>query len=245
MGRRLAVAAVAILSLAWSTSARAESVCDPDGHFCIHIDTTSASVCDLLRPGTLNPDACSVQDATRREKVRAWSPRPMRVLTIRFDDWWVFATVTRIGKGGELPESALDSEASRTRAELEKQADSIDSFAPPTTRRINGVQTIWFDTLETAGGGKHEQIDVEVRAADASYDVSFHGPPGARLQAFADNALATLDALPAKPPHGPGEAITWTIRALLIAAVLAVAGWWLGKRRKRGGLDSRDLWPRG
>jgi hypothetical protein len=245
MGRRLAVAvAVVVLALAWSTIARAESICDPDGHFCIHIDTTSASVCDLLRPGELDPDACSVQDVTRRETVRAWSPRPMRAMTIRFDDWWVFSTVTRIDKGGELPESALDSAASRARAGLEKQVDSVDSFPPPTVRRIHDVQTIWFDTLAKAGGNPREQFDVEVRAADASYGITFHGPPGPRLHAFVENALSTLDALPAKPSNGPGEAITWTLRALLVAAVLAVAGWWLGKRRKGGGLSSRDLWPR-
>jgi hypothetical protein len=244
MGRRLAVAAAVVLSLAWSTSARAETVCDPGGHFCLHMDTTSASVCDLLRPGQLDPDACSVQDATRRETVRAWSPRPMRALTIRFDDWWVFATITRIDKGGELPESALDSAARRSRAGLEKQVDSVDSFAPPTIRRIHDLQTIWFDTRATAGGNQREQIDVEVRAADASYGITFHGPPGDRLHAFVENALSTLDAVPAKSSNGPGEAITWTLRALLIAAVIAVAGWWLGRRRKRSGLSSQDLWPR-
>jgi hypothetical protein len=244
MGRRLAVAVAVVLSLAWSTRARAASICDPAGHFCIHLDTTSASVCDLLRLGELDPDACSVQDATRREVVRAWSPRPMRALTIRFDDWWVFATITRIDNGGELPENALDSTARRARAGLEKQADTVDSFAPPTVRRIHDVQTIWFDTLATAGGNHREQIDVEVRAADASYGITFHGPPGPRVHAFAESALATLDALPAKRSNGPGEAITWTLRALVIAAVLAVAGWWLGKRRKGGGLSSRDLWPR-
>ncbi len=241
--RRLAALGMVLAMVSYDATARAEGVCDPAGHFCVHIDTTSASVCDLLRPGGLDPDTCSMQDVERRERARASSPRPLRALTVRFDDWWTLTSVTRMDAGGEIGADVVASQGRRVRAAIEPQADSIDDFAAPSVRRIHEVQTIWFDTLAMHAGNRAEQIDVEVRAADATYDLAFYGPPGPRLHAFAENALATLDALPAKTPHGPGEAITWIVRGLVIAGILAVIGWWLGKRRNRRGMDARDLWP--
>ncbi|HEX8790436.1 MAG TPA: hypothetical protein VF765_05750 [Polyangiaceae bacterium] len=184
-----------------------------------------------------------MQDVQRRERARTYSPRPLRALTVRFDDWWVMASVRRIDTGGEIGADALAAQGPVVRASIASQVDSIDDFASPSVRHIHDVQTIWFDTLASRGGNRSEQIDVEVRAADSAYDVTFYGPPGPRLHAFAENALATLDALPAKASHGPGEAITWIVRALVAAALLAAAGWWVGKSRKRRGMDARDLWP--
>jgi hypothetical protein len=240
----LAAAGIALAIFSTAVSARAEGVCDPAGHFCIHIDTTSASVCDLLRPGDLDPDKCSVQDAQRRELARKDSPRPLRALTVRFDDWWVLMSVKRLDSSGEIGPDAISEQARFVRAAIEKQTDSVDQFATPSARRIHDVQTIWFDTLATRRGNPAEQIDVEVRAADASYDISFFGMPGARLHTFAENALATLDTLPATPSRGPGEAVSWMVRGLVVAVVLAALGLWLGRRKKRTGLDSRELWPR-
>jgi len=243
-GAAFAAAGIALAILSTAVGTRAEGVCDAAGHFCFHIDTTSASVCDLLRPGDLDPDKCSVQDAQRRELARKDSPRPLRALTVRFDDWWVLMSVKRLDSSGEIGPDAIAEQARFVRASIEKQADSVDEFAPPSVRRIHDVQTIWFDTLGTRRGNPAEQIDVEVRAADGSYDISFFGVPGARLHTFAESALATLDTLPAKPSHGPGEAVSWIVRGLVIAVVLAALGLWLGKRKKRPGLDPRELWPR-
>jgi hypothetical protein len=244
----IAAAGMALATLSTAPSAHAEGVCDPVGHFCIQMDTTSASVCDLLRPGALDPDTCSVQDAQRRERARKESPRPLRALTVRFDDWWVMASVKRVDASGEIGPDEIAAQARSGRASMEQQVDVLEDYAVPSVRRIHDVQTIWFDTLATRGGNRVEQIDVEVRAADAAYAVTFHGPAGARLHAFAEGALATLDALPAKPSQGAGEALTWIVRGLVVAVVLAVVGWWVASRSrsKRGarGLDSRDLWPR-
>jgi hypothetical protein len=239
----VAAAAAALATLSTAATARAAGICDPAGHFCVQLDTTSASVCDLLRPGELDPATCSVQDAERRERARKDTPRPLRALTVRFDDWWVFAFVRRIDAGGEIGPDAIAVQARTVRGFIEQQATSVDDFAPPSVRRIHDVQTIWFDTSATQAGNHVEQIDVEVRAADSSYVVSFHGPPGARLHAFAESAMATLDALPAKSSQGAGEAITWIVRGVVIAAILAVVGWWITRKKGRG-LDSRELWPR-
>ena len=242
--RLVAAAGIALAVFSTAASTRADGICDPAGHFCIHIDTTSASVCDLLRLGELDPATCSVQDITRRERARSESPRPMRALTVRFDDWWVLVMVTRVGASGEVGPNEIAATAQSFRTSLAREVDSIDGFAEPAVQRIHDVQTVWFDSQVTRNGGRAEEIDVEVRAADASYAISFHGPPGARLHAFAETALATLDTLPATASHGPGEAISWIVRGLVIAVVLAFAGWWIGKRRKSTGLDARDLWPR-
>ena len=239
----VAAAGMALAMLATGGSARADGVCDPVGHFCVHIDTTSASVCDLLRPGGLDPDTCSMQDVQRRERARTYSPRPLQALTVRFDDWWVMASVRRLDTSGEIGADAAAAQGPLVRASLASQVDSIDDFATPSVRRIHDVQTIWFDTLATRAGSRSEQIDVEVRAADAAYDVTFYGPPGERLHTFAENVLATLDALPAKASRGPGEAITWIVRGLVAAVILAAGGWWVGRSRKRRGMEARDLWP--
>lgn len=236
-------AIVALATLSTAATARAEGICDTAGHFCIQLDTTSASVCDLLRPGELDPNTCSVQDAERRERARQETPRPLRALTVRFDDWWVFAFVRRIGAGGEIGPDAIAAQARIVRGAIEQQTTTVDDFATPSVRRIRDVQTIWFDTSVTRAGNHGEELDVEVRAADASYVVTFHGPAGARLHAFAESAMATLDALPAQSSQGPGEAITWIVRALVIAVVLAVVGWWVTRKKGRG-IDSRELWPR-
>lgn len=224
--------------------ARAVGACDPEGHFCVQFDTTSASVCDLLRPGELDPDACSIRDVARRELVRGWKTRPFRALVIRFDDWWVFAMVTRIPVTGELAEGQLDAHAREVREHIGPHAWPIDTFAAPVMTRVHEVQAIRFDALGTVEGTPVEQVDVEVRAADASYDIAMQGPAGARLHAFADAATASIDAIPASRSTGPGTAISWLVRGLLIALVIAAAGWWIGKRRGRAAFDSRDLWPR-
>jgi hypothetical protein len=242
--RLAAAAGIALAVFSTAASTQAEGICDAAGHFCIHVDTTSASVCDLLRPGDLDPETCSVQDITRRQRARNESPRPMRALTVRFDDWWVLVMVTRVGLSGEVGPTEIAATAQSFRASLAREVDSIDGFAEPTVRRIHDVQTVWFDTQVTHSGGRAEEIDVEVRAADASYAISFHGSPGARLHAFAESALGTLDTLPARASRGPGEAISWIVRGLVIAVLLAFAGWWVGKRKKGAGLDARDLWPR-
>ena len=55
------------------------------------------------------------------------------------------------------------------------------------------------------------------------------------------SALGTLDTLPARASRGPGEMSSWIVRGLVIAVVVAFAGWWVGKRKKGAGLDARAI----
>jgi hypothetical protein len=55
--------------------------------------------------------------------------------------------------------------------------------------------------------------------------------------------MSTLDAVPARRTNGPGEALTWLLRALLAAGAIAIAVVWLGRRKNRG-VGAQDLWPR-
>ena len=83
---------------------------------------------------------------------------------------------------------------------------------------------------------------MEVHASQGTYAVSFEGTAGQQLSTFADSAMATLDTVPASRTNGPGEALTWLLRACFAAAAIAIAMVWLGRRKGRG-THARDLWP--
>ncbi len=225
--------------------AGATGLCDPEGHFCMQLDTTSASVCDLLRVGGLDPDTCSVQDAVRREVLRR-SPLPqIRAFTVRFEDFWVLVAVGRTPVTGEVSEADLPEQATRAREAMERIGGAaVEQRAPPVIERIHDVQDIRFDWRFTLEGAALEEIAEEVRSRDATYAVTFQGPEGARLRAFAQASLATIDTLPARSVNGAGEAMTWLVRGAFLAVVLAAGGVWLSRRKGRGGMDARDLWPR-
>jgi hypothetical protein len=70
MRRALAVALGATLTLA-AAPAQALGLCDPDGHFCLQLDATSAITCDLTRLGGLDHSTCAPQDVATRDQMRA------------------------------------------------------------------------------------------------------------------------------------------------------------------------------
>jgi uncharacterized membrane protein len=119
----------------------------------------------------------------------------------------------------------------------------MDTFAPATLSRVRDVQVVRLGSEWVVDGTRHQAVFVEVRAQDASYWVYFEGLAGQDVAGFADAALATLDALPASSSRGPGEALTWLVRGLIAAVVLAVVGIWAGHRRHRD-REPRHLWPR-
>jgi hypothetical protein len=119
----------------------------------------------------------------------------------------------------------------------------LDTFAPPRTSRVHDVQVIRFDSVWTEGDHRVEEIDMEVRASQGEYMVTFEGPPGPRQAAFADAVIATLDTVPVARTKGPAEALEWILRACVAAGVLAGILVWLS-RRKGPSIDARTLWPR-
>lgn len=241
--RRALASLVLLASVVGASPALAEGVCDPDGHFCVQLDTTSASVCDLLRPGGLDPDQCSVVDAQRREALRKASLRTVRALMIRFDDFWVDAVVTKEPPLGERTQAEVEARAKEARERLSREANVDVSVDGTSVQRVRDVQVVRYLTRAPSEAGLAVVVD-DVYAADATYHVMLRGPEGARLGAFADAVTASIDAVPGRRAGGAGEAVTWLVRGLLVAVVLAAAGIALGRRKGRRGIAAGDLWPR-
>ncbi len=243
MRRLLAVLIPAVLLLLART-ATATGVCDPDGHFCIQIDATSAHVCDLLAPRGLDRSECEPSDLALRDTLRHEEPAPLRALVVRFEDEHVFVEIDKHPSTPELDESQLEEHGRWMRSNLEAR-QHLDTFAPLRMSRVHGVQTLRFDSQTTEGDQKLETIGVEVRAQPATYTVLFQGRPEGRLAALAEGAMTTIDALPMGRSTGAGDAVTWLLRGLAVAVVVVVIAWWVGRRRgRRPGIDARDLWPR-
>jgi hypothetical protein len=240
---RIAVAlAFAVMTILVAAAAHADGLCDPDGHFCVQVDTTSAIACNLLRLGGLDAQTCRPEDLPVRERMRAANPHPFAARIFRFDGWQAFVVVVRHPALPELEEADLDAHAREVNAKMDK-AQKADVVATPHLSRSHDVQTIRFARQWDYEGQRLEEIDVEVRASDAAYIVSARGPAGPQLSAFADSIMSTLDAVPASRTKGPGEALTWLLRAVLAAAAIAIAVVWLGRRKHRGA-GAQDLWPR-
>jgi hypothetical protein len=240
--RIVVAAALALMATLVATPAHAAGLCDPDGHFCVQVDTTSALACDLMRLGGLDAQTCRSEDLEVRDRVRAKSPRPFAALLLRFDGWQVFLVLVRHPALPEIAEADLDAHAREVNAKMDI-AQKADVVATPRLSRSHDVQTIRFDRKWSWEGQRLEEIDIEVRASDASYIVSARGPAVPQLSAFADSVMSTLDAVPASRTGGPGEALTWLLRAVLAAAAIAIAVVWLGRRKNRG-VGAQDLWPR-
>jgi hypothetical protein len=263
--RTAVAAAAAALVIAFATTARAMGVCDPDGHFCMVVDATSARVCDVARPGKLDPATCDAGDESlraltrRAELAERGAVRMIAGLVIRFGDWRVLVCVTRRDAEPEIADdagvaafahAAMDAANARARP----SGWLLEPSAPPALGRLHGVQVARLELRgESAGVDgvvRFSDILYEVRAETAVYDVSFsareplEGGDPARLPAFAESTMATLDAIPMRRASA-ADAVTWIVRLALAGGGLAVLGLVGGRvlRRRRGGLTARDLWP--
>ena len=233
-------------------------ICDPQGHFCIQLDTTSARVCAPLRPGGLNAADCEAVDADVRTAIRRVAgegPRDGAVvdlLVVRFDGWQALVTVIR---APVRPEAAGPAEAAafwdRIAASLRPGGWLLEQAQAPSPTRVHDVQVIRTAArMSSAGIGgvvRAHLVGFEVRARDASYLALFQSAEqdAARLAVFADQSVSTLDALPMRSPTASGEGLAWLLRALVLAALIVGIAWWIGRRKgRRGGIDARDLWPR-
>jgi hypothetical protein len=109
-----------------------------------------------------------------------------------------------------------------------------------TLSRVSDVQVVRGEARNSSAGVDgvvlQRIVGFEVRARDATYVVVFGSMEreAARLAAFADAAMATIDALPARGPEGAATAITWMLRGLVAAVVLAAVVVWMGRRRGKG-----------
>ena len=259
---RPAVFALAVVAAVLAArTASAASLCDPAGHFCLQIDTTSATVCRPLQPGGLNPESCSAADGEMRRSARKMDEtthgaiRAVDGLVLRFDDLAV--SVLLIRRAAE-PEAGGDAGAREAMtvwtqwfARSRPAGWLVEEVQPPTLQRINTVQVGRLEMrLSSAGIGGAvvlRNVTYEVRARDAAYLVSFDAaePEAERLSAVAAASMATLDTIPVKSPTNAGDALTWLVRGAVAAVVLVGVGWLVGRRRgRRPAIDSRDLWPR-
>lgn len=260
--RHIVLFVVALLGAVLATrSASATALCDPAGHFCIQVDTTSATACTPLRPGGWTPATCQASDGDARKYAKALDERThgavrmVDALVARFDDMTTKVVLYRQAAQHEADGDAGAREAMKLwTGHLEHARPAgwlAEEVQPPTLSRVNGVQVARLETrLSSAGiGGAIFSRDLayEVRTRDAAYLVTFEAEDvnAARLSAMADGAMATLDAVPVESAKGAGEALVWLLRVVLAAVVLVGLAWLVGRRKgRRGGLDSRDLWPR-
>jgi hypothetical protein len=240
---RIAVAATTLVVMLAARPALAEGICDPQGHFCFQIDTTSAHVCNVREPGRLDPANCTQQDDAVRNKVRAHPPLPLRAVVIHYDDDAVLVSVARYEAHSELPPSDLHAHDRDIHARLAGAGMALDESMPATMRRVHDVQVARFGGRWVSDGVPLASLVEEVRARDATYWVYFESAAGKDLAAYADDALSTLDALPATSGHGGGEALMWLVRGVMSAVGLAVGFLLVRRLRGRGGMDARDLWP--
>jgi hypothetical protein len=255
--RRLLAAAAALLVLALARRAGATGICDSDGHFCIRLDTTSARVCAPLRPGGLETTDCDAVDAALRATARRAAGEGTRdsrivdAIVVRFDEWQAVVSVIRAPAQPEVAGTA-DAAAfwDQLAARLRPEGWLAEQVQPPTPSREHDVQVIRTAArLSSAGVGgvlSAHVIGFEVRARGASYVVLFQGAEenAAKIAAFADQTMATLDAVPVRDPSASGEGLAWLARGAAIAAIIAGLAWWMrGRKGRRGGIDARDLWP--
>jgi hypothetical protein len=259
--RPLVALVLALLASLTTRAASAMPLCDPAGRFCIQVDTTSAIVCTPLRPGGLTTATCVAADADARKLARRvddamhGAMRLVDSLVVRFDDWTVTVTLARRPAEPEVSGDGGAREATSAWTRLLEGARPAgwlaEEVAPPTLSRINGVQVARSETrMSSAGIGgavTTRNITYDVRARDVDYLVMFDTDEreAARLTSMANTSLATLDALPVKSATGPGDALVWLLRGVVAALVLVGLAWLVGRRKgRRGGMDSRDLWPR-
>ncbi|HEY8091506.1 MAG TPA: hypothetical protein VIF09_26760 [Polyangiaceae bacterium] len=262
MRLRFTVGGLALLaSVMWGGKAGATGLCDPGGHFCLHLDAASARVCTPLALETLDVGGCdpgdgAVRDAARRMAVTTKGAlRAVALAIVHADETTSVVMVMRRPAEPEVTGDGGAQEAvARYRSAFASAAHAgwlVEDVAPPRLDRIRGVQVARIESrMSTAGIGGAvvaRSVIYEVRARDAAYLVAFDGDErdAAHLVAMADATMASLDAVPAHTTSGgPGDALVWLLRALVTAVVLA-AGFVLWGRRKGGRrpIEPRDLWP--
>jgi hypothetical protein len=262
LGRACVAGLVLLVGLTWGGVAGATGLCDPGGHFCLHLDATSARVCTPLALETLDVAACdpgdgAIRDAARRMAVTTKGAlRTVALAIVHADETTTVVMVMRRPAEPEVTGDAGAQEAlARYRSAFASAAHAgwlVEDVAPPGLDRIHGVQVARIESrMSTAGIGGAivaRSVVYEVRAHDAAYLVAFDGDErdAAHVVAMADATMASLDTLPARTASGgPADALVWLLRALVAAVVLA-AGFVLWGRRKgaRRAMDPRDLWPR-
>jgi len=217
--------------LLFASQALALGVCDPDGHFCLQLDATSARVCDVMQRGGLDSASCTAEDAELRDGMTRVGLPPMLALRLRFDEWQVYVTVVKHPAASELAQADLEGHAQQLRAAMEQASGPIEVFAPPVISRVHDVQVARYERQWVDGDDRLDEVDVEVFSRDALYMVSFQGIAGPHVAAFADSTIRTLDSLPARSSARSGEAVTWGVRGLIAAAVIAVGLRWMSRRR--------------
>ena len=126
--------------------ALATGLCDPEGHFCVQVDTTGATSCDLTRPGGLDPQTCTREDLALRDQVRAAQWPIFGALVLRFDGWNVMVGVAKRPPTPEMSAAEVDTHARRVRA-MAEASRKLDAFAPPRVSRIHDVQVIRLDSV--------------------------------------------------------------------------------------------------
>jgi hypothetical protein len=238
--------------------ALAAGLCDPAGQFCVQVDATSATVCAPLRPGGWNTATCEQADgelrasAKRVDEASHGAIKEVDALIIRFEDWRATASLYRSAAESEVTGDAGPMSSWTQRFEGARKAGWLfEEVKPPALSRTNGVQVARQEVrLSSAGVGGAKighAVTYEARTRDATYLVTFSADESQapHLLAMADASMATLDALPVTSAASAVPALVWLLRALVAAAVLVGVGWLVSRRRGgRGGIDSRDLWPR-
>jgi hypothetical protein len=246
--RRALPLAAALTATLIATPALATGLCDPDAHFCVQVDTTKAITCDLTRPGGLDPQTCTQEDATLRDQIRAAQWPIFRALVLRFDGWQAVVGVAKRPPTPELSNAEVDEHGKRVRAMAEARR-KLDSFAPPRMWHVDDVQVIRLDSVWTEGDHRFEEIAMEVHASQGVYGVSVQGPARPELSALADAVIGTLDTVPAGRSRPSSGAMMWFVRACGFAgaalgyALVRLAFRRLGQRKRRG-IDAQTLWPR-
>jgi hypothetical protein len=236
----------ALVTLA-ARSAAATPLCDTAGHFCLQVDTTTATVCQPLRPGGLTVAKCLASDGDTRKLAKQvdehthGAVRMVDTLVVRFEEWTAHVTLFRRDAAPEVPDGAAREALQpfvQGYAHAAKEGWLVEETAPPTLSRVNGVQVARLEERLSSAGVDGailgHSVAFEVRTRDAAYVVKFDAleTDAQRLVVLADATLATLDAVPVHSGAGPAEGLTWLLRGLVAAVILVGLGWVVGRVRR-------------
>jgi hypothetical protein len=259
--RRLVPALFATAAFLVAARADAAGLCDPQGHLCLQLDTTSARVCTPLAPGGPGSAHCEPEDAETRDVARQietmthGTMKAVGLSVVRFDDWYTIVTLVRRapepevgGDGGAREAMAI---FARYFASSRPAGWKVEETQAPSLERVHDVQVARLEQRESGTGARGNvwatrTVAFDVRTRDAAYVVTFDASDAdaSRLERFADAAMATLDGLPVESAGNASDAIAWLVRGGVAALVLVGLGYLWGRRKgARRGIASRDLWP--
>jgi hypothetical protein len=256
-----ACAAVVLFVLGAPRSAFAANVCDPDGHFCIVLDTASALVCDTSPHAPPGSQTCEREDRELQSAARSVQHlRPdehvVAAMVARFDDWRVNVLVTR---SPLAPEMAGEAElagfsaglVAGLNASLRSMGWLVEESAPPQMLRVRGIQVLRTQAKGVTsgiGGLMYLQsVRYEVRAQTSTYVVTLASTDEdpSRVARFGDTLIQSVDAM-AQHPVDADETSKWVARLVLAAGALVALAFGLRARAARRGkraIEPRDLWP--